>query len=69
MFSSNIRLGGRRWHLLHRLIYVIAAGGVIHCYSLVKSDVRLPVRYGAMLVVFLAYRLPVFIAKRRFRHG
>ena len=63
------RLGGRRWHLLHRLIYVIAACGVIHYYWLVKSDVRLPVRYGAILVVLLGYRLVLFAAKRRLRHG
>ena len=24
------RLGGKRWQLLHRLVYLIAAGGVIH---------------------------------------
>ena len=63
------RLGGRRWQLLHRLIYVIAACGVMHYYWLVKSDVRLPVRYGAILVVLLAHRLVVFAAKRRLRHG
>ena len=62
------RLGGRRWQLLHRLIYLTAAGGVIHYYWLVKSDVRLPFRYGAMLVVLLAYRLVVFAAKRCLRH-
>jgi DMSO/TMAO reductase YedYZ heme-binding membrane subunit len=32
------RLGGRRWQLLHRLIYLAAAGGVMHYYWLVKSD-------------------------------
>jgi sulfoxide reductase heme-binding subunit YedZ len=63
------RLGGRRWQLLHRLIYLTAAGGVIHYYWLVKSDVRLPVRYGAILVVLLAYRLFVFMAKRHQRQA
>jgi sulfoxide reductase heme-binding subunit YedZ len=63
------RLGGRRWQLLHRLIYLTAAGGVIHYYWLVKSDVRLPVRYGAILVVLLAYRLVVFATKRRQRQS
>ena len=62
------RLGGRRWQLLHRLVYFACAGGVIHYYWLVKSDVRLPVRYGAILVVLLAYRLVVLAAKRRQRH-
>lgn len=59
------RLGGKRWQLLHRLIYLIAAGGVIHYYWLVKSDIRLPVRYGAILVVLLAYRLFRYFIKRR----
>ena len=62
------RLGGKRWQLLHRLVYLIAAGGVIHYYWLVKSDLRLPLRYGAILVVLLAYRVVTFAAKRRVKH-
>jgi len=50
------RLGGKRWQLLHRLIYASAAAGVIHYYWLVKSDIRLPVMYGSMLAVLLVYR-------------
>src|SRR5438270_11059548 len=37
-----IRRLGRRWQMLHRLIYFSALAGVIHYYWLVKSDVRLP---------------------------
>jgi methionine sulfoxide reductase heme-binding subunit len=58
------RLGGKRWQRLHRLIYLIAAGGVIHYYWLVKSDTRLPALYGAILGVLLAYRWFAFKAKR-----
>lgn len=50
------RLGGKRWQMLHRLIYVSAIGGVAHYYWLVKSDIRLPVFYGALVVLLLAYR-------------
>lgn len=50
------RLGYRRWQRLHRLIYVSGAAGVIHYYWLVKSDIRLPVMYGAILLTLLAYR-------------
>ncbi len=50
------RLGFKRWQQIHRLIYITAAAGVIHYYWLVKSDIRLPVMYGAILVVLLAYR-------------
>lgn len=59
------RLGGKRWQLLHRLVYFTAAGGVIHYYWLVKSDERLPVTYGTILTLLLAYRLAVSISKRR----
>jgi methionine sulfoxide reductase heme-binding subunit len=51
------RLGGRRWQLLHRLIYFSALAGVIHYYWLVKSDVRLPLLYGVILLLLLCYRL------------
>ena len=51
------RLGGRNWQRLHRLVYLTGAAGVVHYYWLVKSDVRLPVLYGAILVVLLGFRL------------
>ncbi len=50
------RLGYKRWQNLHRLIYITAIAGVIHYYWLVKSDIRLPVMYGLILLVLLAYR-------------
>ena len=56
------RLGGKRWQKLHRLVYVTAVAGVAHYYWLVKSDHRLPVLYGTLVAVELAYRA---IAKRR----
>jgi len=62
------RLGGRRWQLLHRLIYFSGLAGVIHYYWLVKSDIRLPALYGTLLFLLMAYRLFVFAAKWRERH-
>jgi methionine sulfoxide reductase heme-binding subunit len=62
------RLGGRRWQLLHRLIYFCGLAGVIHYYWSVKSDIRLPALYGALLCLLLANRLYVFAAKWRQRH-
>ena len=56
------RLGGRRWQMLHRLIYVSAIAGVIHYYWLVKSDVRKPVLYAAIVGLLLAERV---VAARR----
>ena len=62
------RLGFARWQALHRLVYFTALAGVIHYYWLVKSDIRLPVMYGAILAVLMSYRLVMWLrspAKRR----
>jgi sulfoxide reductase heme-binding subunit YedZ len=59
------RLGGKRWQMLHRLIYVSAVAGVIHYYWLVKSDVRLPLMYGAIVGVLLLYRLIAATTKQK----
>jgi sulfoxide reductase heme-binding subunit YedZ len=56
------RLGFARWQRLHRLIYFAALAGVIHYCWLVKSDERLPLMYGAILAVLMAYRF--FIWKK-----
>jgi sulfoxide reductase heme-binding subunit YedZ len=50
------RLGGSRWQMLHRLIYVSTAAGVLHYYLRVKSDIERPVAYAALLAVLLGYR-------------
>lgn len=55
------RLGFERWQRLHRLVYFSALAGVIHYYWLVKSDVRLPLLYGAILAVLMLYRLAVWL--------
>jgi sulfoxide reductase heme-binding subunit YedZ len=59
------RLGGKRWQQLHRLIYVTAVAGVIHYYWLVKSDVRKPLEYAALVGVLLAWRLGAWLIGRR----
>jgi methionine sulfoxide reductase heme-binding subunit len=51
------RLGGKRWQRLHRLVYLIAAGGVIHYWLIVKADTRIPLTFGAVLAALLCYRL------------
>jgi methionine sulfoxide reductase heme-binding subunit len=53
------RLGGKRWQSLHRLIYISAIAAVVHYYWLVKSDIRLPLLYGVLVSLELAYRLLV----------
>ena len=59
------RLGGKRWQLLHRSIYFAAALGVIHYYWLVKSDVREPLFYGALVAILLLWRLGSWFSRRR----
>jgi sulfoxide reductase heme-binding subunit YedZ len=59
------RLGGKRWQMLHRLIYLSACAGVVHYYWLVKSDIRLPLLYGAIVTVLLAYRLVANLMRGR----
>ena len=61
------RLGGRRWQALHRLIYASAAAGVIHYYWLVKSDIRKPVMYGALVTLLFLYRVGIWLQRRRAR--
>jgi sulfoxide reductase heme-binding subunit YedZ len=58
------RLGGKRWQMLHRAIYVSAVAGVIHYYWLVKSDVREPLFYGALVGILLLWRLGDWLVKR-----
>jgi sulfoxide reductase heme-binding subunit YedZ len=51
------RLGARRWQALHRLVYLVGVGGVVHFLWLVKSDLREPLIYGAILATLLGFRL------------
>lgn len=57
--SAMIRRLGRRWQTLHRLVYLIAMGGIVHFLWLVKADRRQPMLYGALLALLLGYRLLV----------
>jgi len=59
------RIGGKRWQMLHRLIYFAAVCGVVHYYWLVKSDVRKPLFYGALVGILLLWRLGDWFIKRR----
>jgi len=63
------RLGGRRWQMLHRLIYVSAIAGVVHYYWLVKSDIRLPLLYGSIVLLLLAERAVAAFRKSRVNLG
>jgi methionine sulfoxide reductase heme-binding subunit len=55
------RLGYRRWKRLHRLVYVIAALGIIHFVWRVKADLRLPLRFAAIVGFLMAVRAGAWI--------
>jgi sulfoxide reductase heme-binding subunit YedZ len=58
------RLGGSRWRALHRLVYVIGIGGVVHFWWLVKSDIREPLIYATILAFLLAHRVWSYMRRR-----
>jgi sulfoxide reductase heme-binding subunit YedZ len=58
--QGMIRRLGRRWQMIHRLIYFSAIAGVIHYLWLVKADITQPVIYGVILGVLLLTRLVIW---------
>ena len=63
------RIGGRRWQLLHRLIYISGVSAVVHFWWKVKADVREPAIYAAVLAVLLGIRLVFRIHAKLSRPG
>ena len=61
-------MSGKKWKLLHRLVYLTALGGVIHYLWLVKADRQRPLIYGALLAALLGYRLWDYLRSRRPTH-
>src|SRR6202167_1168173 len=59
------RMGGRRWAMLHRAIYLTAIAGVIHYYWLVKIDETVPVGFATVVVVVLVYRIVTYFVDRK----
>jgi sulfoxide reductase heme-binding subunit YedZ len=59
------RLGGRRWRILHRAIYISACCGVVHYYWLVKSAVIRPLFYAGLVGLLLAWRVGDWLLRRR----
>ncbi|MGE0354817.1 MAG: sulfite oxidase heme-binding subunit YedZ [Gemmatimonadales bacterium] len=60
-----IRRLGRRWQQLHRLVYLVAALGVLHFLWLVKKDISEPALYGFILIGLLLSRLIIVRLKPR----
>ncbi|HEU5451506.1 MAG TPA: protein-methionine-sulfoxide reductase heme-binding subunit MsrQ [Terriglobales bacterium] len=60
-----IRRLGKKWQMVHRLIYFSAAAGVVHYWWLVKADVSKPEQYAVILGGLLGYRVVMWTLKRR----
>jgi methionine sulfoxide reductase heme-binding subunit len=58
------RMGGRKWNLLHRLIYITALAAVLHYFWKVKLDATYPVYYGIGVAFLLGFRAWRHFAKR-----
>lgn len=58
------RLGGRRWNLLHRLVYATGVLGVVHYWWLVKADISRPRIYASIVAVLLGFRLLRVVRRR-----
>jgi sulfoxide reductase heme-binding subunit YedZ len=50
------KLGGKRWNMLHKLIYVAAVCGIIHYWWQVKTGVLTPTRFTIVIGVLLLAR-------------
>ena len=55
-----VRQLGRRWSLLHKLVYVIACTAIVHYWwhKAGKNDLGTVSIYGAVIVLLLACRIP-----------
>jgi sulfoxide reductase heme-binding subunit YedZ len=50
---------GKRWKLLHKLVYVAAALVILHFVWLVKADYRDPLLYGSIIAGLFILRVPM----------
>ena len=58
------RLGGRRWNLLHKLVYLTAGAAVLHYMWKVKLDTGFPTYYMVLVGVLLAVRVAYGFRRR-----
>ena len=62
-----IRRLGRRWQLLHRLVYVSAIAAAVHYLWKVKVIVGSPVYYAAIVAALLLFRVVWSLRRRQVR--
>ena len=69
-FNRAIKaLGGKRWQLLHRLVYPIAGLGLLHFFWMRagKNNFGEVAIYAAIVVVLLGWRAAHFLKKNRLK--
>ena len=69
-FNRAIKaLGGKRWQLLHRLVYPIAGLGLLHFFWMRagKNNFGEVAVYAAIVVVLLGWRAAHFLKKNRLK--
>jgi sulfoxide reductase heme-binding subunit YedZ len=49
---------GKKWTRLHKFIYLAGILVIVHYVWLVKSDIRIPLLYGALVAILLILRIP-----------
>ncbi len=54
--AGMIRRLGKRWQVLHRLVYVAGVTAVVHFWWVVKADFREPRLFALALCVLLGFR-------------
>ena len=62
-----IRRLGRRWQLLHRLVYVSAIAAAVHYLWKVKVIIGSPVYYAAIVAALLLFRVVWTLRRRQVR--
>ena len=63
------RMGGKKWNLLHRLIYVTALAAVLHYFWKVKLDATYPLYYGIGVALLLGVRVWIAFSKQQLRRS
>ena len=66
-----VRLLGRRWTLLHKLVYLIACTAIFHYWwhKAGKNDLGIVSIYAAVIVLLLACRIPFIKRLLQYKRG
>jgi sulfoxide reductase heme-binding subunit YedZ len=59
------RLGGKRWQMLHRLVYVSGVAGAVHYFWVDKVTEMGPTAYLSGVLLLLGYRAAVRLRRNR----